>query len=149
MNTLAELDSELRTVMEEVLLGLLGDETDLPRLPQLPDSAGGLACSVRIRGGWNGQVIVHASLGLANLAALHMFGDDARITRSGTDAQDALREIANIVAGNLKPLFGDHNTLGLPEDLPGDVTYPELPQLATATVQHRAGRLEVRVFEAL
>jgi CheY-specific phosphatase CheX len=135
--------------MEEVLLGLLGDETDLPRLPQLPDSAGVLACSVRIRGGWNGQVIVHASLSLASLAALHMFGDDARITRSGSDAQDALREIANIVAGNLKPLFGEHNTLGLPEDLPGDVTYPQVPHLATATVQHAAGRLEVRVFKAL
>jgi hypothetical protein len=78
-----------------------------------------------------------------------MFGDDARITRSGSDAQDALREIANIVAGNLKPLFGDHNTLGLPEDLPSDVTYPQLPQLATATVLHGGGRLEVRVFETL
>jgi CheY-specific phosphatase CheX len=149
MNTLAGLDSELRTVMEEVLLGLLGDEDDLPTFPKLPESAGGLACSVRIRGGWNGQVIVHASLSLASLAALRMFGDDARITRSGSDAQDALREIANIVAGNLKPLFGEHNTLGLPENLPGDITYPALPQVATATVHHGAGRLEVRVFEML
>jgi hypothetical protein len=133
--------------MEEVLIGLLGDSSDLSSFPTIAGDL--LSCSVRIQGGWNGQVVVHASLGLASLAALHMFGDDARITRSGRDAQDALREIANIVAGHLKPLFGEENTLGLPEDMPGDVTYPQAPQIATATVHRGSGRLEVRVFEML
>jgi CheY-specific phosphatase CheX len=143
----AELGSALLALMEEVLVGLLGDETDLSILPTVPGDL--LACTVAIRGGWNGQVVVHASLGLASLAALHMFGADARITRSGRDAQDALREIANIVAGHLKPLLGEENTLGTPEDVPGDVTYPQAPQVATATVYRGSGRLEVRVFETL
>jgi CheY-specific phosphatase CheX len=141
------LDEELRRVMEEVLTGLLGETDDVPTLGV--KSTVMLSCCVQIRGGWNGQVIVQASLGLASLAAIRMFGDDVRITRSARDAQDALREITNIVAGNLKPLFGEENTLGLPEDLPGDVTFPLVPQRAHAVIEHLDGRLEVRVFETM
>jgi CheY-specific phosphatase CheX len=147
MQTVEGLEGELHRVMEEVLTGLVGDPDELPSLGVQASTL--LSCSVRIRGGWDGQVIVQASLGLASLAALRMFGDDARITRSASDAQDALREIANIVAGNLKPLFGEENTLGLPEDLRGDVTYPHAHQLARAVIEHGDGRLEVRVFETM
>jgi hypothetical protein len=157
-----DLELELHTVMEEVLLSLLGEELD-PSPPQAawggsppqaasggspPQAASGprLTCTVRIHGGWNGQVIVQASLGLADLAARRMFGKEHRASSSRQDAQDALREIANIVAGNLKPLFGQSNNLGLPEDLPVDSIHPP-SALAQAVVQHGYGSLEVRVFE--
>jgi CheY-specific phosphatase CheX len=147
MLEMSGLEAEVRRVMEEVLAGLVGEVEPTPQLPAAADIA--LSCGVRIQGGWSGQVIVQASLGLAGLAASRMFGDDASVPLSIRDAQDALREIANIVAGNLKPLFGEANTLGLPEDLPGDVTYPQAPQLAQAVIEHGPGRLEVRVFETV
>ena len=141
------LEEEVRQLMDEVLIGLVGDATPLPPLEAAAETQ--LCCGVRIQGGFSGQVIVQASLGLASLAALRMFGDEVSNPLSIRDAQDALREIANIVAGNLKPLFGESNTLGLPEDLPGDLTYPEAPQLAKAVINHADGRLEVRVFETV
>jgi hypothetical protein len=170
-----DLELELHNVMEEVLTSLLGEEFDPapPRAaidrspPQAPSGgsppqapSGGsppqaasgprLTCAVRIHGGWNGQVVVQASLGLADLAARRMFGKEHRASNSRQDsrqdAQDALREIANIVAGNLMPLFGEFNNLGLPEDLPVDSIHPP-SSLAHAVVQHGCGSLEVRVFE--
>jgi hypothetical protein len=147
MQALHGLDEQVRRVMDEVLLGLVGEAEELPPLVAAADTP--LFCAVSIRGGWSGQVIVQASLGLAGLAASRMFGDEATNPVCLRDAQDALREIANIVAGNLKPLFGEANTLGLPEDLLGDVTYPEAPPLAKAVINHAEGRLEVRVFETV
>jgi hypothetical protein len=138
------LDEELRQLMEEVLVSLLGEAFEVP--PGAADEPL-LSCAVFIAGGWNGQVIVQASLGLAALAATRMFGKESSVLESQTDAQDALREIANIVAGNLKPLFGQSNNLGLPEDLPVNSLYPPSAQLAQAVVQHGTGSLEVRVFE--
>jgi hypothetical protein len=158
-----DLELELHSVMEEVLLSLLGEDLE-PSSPPLaavgfspqqaavdlspPQAAEGppLTCAVRITGGWNGQVIVQASLGLADLAARRMFGNQHRACNARQDAQDALREIANIVAGNLKPLFGQSNDLGLPEDLPVDSIHAP-SALAQAVVQRGSGSLEVRVFE--
>jgi hypothetical protein len=139
------LNYELQQVMEEVLVSLLGETFDVP--PAAADEPL-LTCAVCIRGGWNGQVIVQASLGLAGLAATRMFGKESSASDSQIDAQDALREIANIVAGNVKPLFGQSNDLGLPQDLPMNSLYPPpTTQLAQAVVQHGGGSLEVRVFE--
>jgi CheY-specific phosphatase CheX len=157
-----DLELELHNVMEEVLTSLLGEEFD-PSPPRAaidrspphapsdgspPQAASGprLTCAVRIHGGWNGQVVVQASLGLADLAARRMFGKEHRAQDSRQDAQDALREIANIVAGNLMPLFGEFNNLGLPEDLPVDSIHSP-SSLAQAVVQRGCGSLEVRVFE--
>jgi len=153
------INLELEQVMQEVLLSLLGEPDENARSDDAagdaydaspPEAAQGeprLTCAVNIRGGWNGQVIVQASLGLASLAATRMFGAQASSVLAQTDAQDALREIANIVAGNLKPLFGHSNDLGLPEDLSVDSLFPPSAELAQAVVQHRSGSLEVRVFE--
>jgi CheY-specific phosphatase CheX len=142
------LEEELRRVMEEVLLGLLGEPPDRrPSLPPAPNAR--LVCAIQIRGGWQGEVLVWASRGLASLVADRMFGADRTEPSGERDARDALREVANIVAGNLKPLFGDHNVLGLPEDLPSDTSHTPDGQLAQVKVHHGNGELEVRVFETM
>jgi hypothetical protein len=144
------LEEETRCVMEEVLLGLLGEPPD--RRPSMPPARHSrLLCAVQIRGGWNGQVLVWASPGLASLVADRMFGErvDSSSERDTRDARDALRELANIVAGNLKPLFGNKNILGLPKDLPNDTTQTTEGQLAQVVVYHGNGELEVRIFETV
>jgi hypothetical protein len=92
---------------------------------------------------------VTATFGLASLFAARMFEGELEGPPSARDALDALREVSNIVAGNLKPLLGDHNTLGLPEELPVDATHPQKGQLAQASSHLVGGVLEVRVFAAL
>jgi hypothetical protein len=148
--TMEGLEDETRLVMEEVLLGLLGEPPD--RRPSMPPARNSrLLCAVQIHGGWNGQVLVWASPSLALLVADRMFGQrvDSNPERDKRDARDALREVTNIVAGNLKPLFGAKNSLGLPRDLPSDTTHATEGQLAQVKVYHGNGELEVRIFETV
>lgn len=140
-----QLQSDLPRVLQEVLFGLLGEygEDFAP-----PAAEGFLSCRVGIRGGFYGEVIVSATLGLASRIAEQMFEDELEGRPTYTDARDALREVSNIVAGNLKPLFGANNQLGLPEDLAEN--HHELPnQLATCTLEHPAGVLKVVVYTTL
>jgi CheY-specific phosphatase CheX len=143
------LEAAVHTVMEEVLSGVLGAPPQGSGRPCAQKAR--LACAVSIHGDWHGRVVVSATLSLASQTATEMFGDDLPGPPTERDAHDALREIANIVAGNLKPLFGDHNTLGIPEDMDPASLQPlaaESP-LAHASVPHGDGVLEVSVYAAV
>lgn len=100
-----------------------------------------LACAVRIEGDWRGRVIVTLSPRLAASIATRMF---ALSTISTDDVREAVREVSNIVAGNLKPLLGGtRNTLGLPEDLSHRDKIG--PSIAHVVVLHRGEPLEIHV----
>jgi CheY-specific phosphatase CheX len=149
---IAGLEAAVHTVMEEVLSGLLGTPPQAnPQPRQARTQEARLACAVSIDGDWHGRVVVSATLGLAEQTATAMFGDDLPGLPTERDARDALREIANIVAGNLKPLFGDHNALGLPEDMNAASLQPlaAYSPLAHASVPHGDGVLEVSVYPAV
>jgi Chemotaxis phosphatase CheX len=149
------LEVELHRVMDGVILSLLSaiastndnahDNTHAAGAPRK------LGCQVAIHGEFEGHVTVLATLGLASHFAVCMFGDDLTAAPTQADAQDALREVANIVAGNLKPLFGGQNTLGLPENMAADASARAdvKGQLAQAALEHVSGTLEVRVYAAL
>lgn len=138
-----QLQSDLPRVLNEVMFGLLGEhEEDFAP----PTASAFLSCRVHIRGGFSGEVIVSATLSLASTIAEQMFEDELDGRRpTYQDARDALREVANIVAGNLKPLFGANNQLGLPEDLAENHDVPP-SELATCTLEHPAGVLKVVVY---
>jgi CheY-specific phosphatase CheX len=146
---IADLEAAVHTVMEEVLSGVLGTPPQASDQPCTQQAR--LTCAVSIDGDWHGRVVVSATLGLAEQTATEMFGDDLPGLPTERDARDALREIANIVAGNLKPLFGDHNALGLPEDLNPASLQPLAADspLAHASVPHGDGLLEVSVYPAV
>jgi hypothetical protein len=149
MSDFAEiLDAELPRVMQEVIIGLLGDTPDNDVVPARSDAA--FSCRVRISGGAQADVVVSATLPLASRIAEQMFEDElAGRAPTEQDARDAVREVSNIVAGNLKPLFGDNNQLGLPEDLAQGEPASSDSQLCEATVEHPAGVLHVRVYGTL
>ena len=138
------LPHEVRRIAGEVLLALAGEEAGGDANETLP-SGSLLACCVRIEGSFRGQVMVHATPGLALLVARRMFGHDPA-TPFADESQEALREITNVVAGNIKPLLGRRNQLFLPEDLPLDAACPPLQPLAESVIEHAGQRLEVRVF---
>jgi CheY-specific phosphatase CheX len=140
------LDAELPRVMQEVIFGLLGDTAaanDSNAADRKP-----IACRVAIRGAFQGEVIVSATLGLARSIAEQMFEDELQGPPTDRDARDAVREVSNIVAGNLKPLFGENNQLGLPEDQ-AENSHLFNTQLADASVEHATGVLKVVVYTSL
>jgi CheY-specific phosphatase CheX len=141
------IESELPRVMHDVTLAILGETGELG--PGYDTVQERLSCAVGIHGGFEGEVVVTATFGLAALFAMRMFEGDLSGPPSERDAFDALREVSNIVAGNLKPLLGEHNTLGLPEELPTNAIRTNKGQLAEASSHLPAGVLEVRVFAAL
>jgi len=143
------LQNELPRVMHEVLLAILGEHAANTVLNVPSEHHTPLACRVRIRGGFEGEVVVSASLDLARHIAEHMFEDDLAGPPTALEAREALREIANIVAGNLKPLLGPSNQLGLPEDLAETAVHTRADPIARATLEHSAGALDVVVYTSL
>lgn len=67
---------------------------------------------------------------LALKAAGAMLGDEA--ARWGPDAEDALAELANVIAGNLKPHMGVGLILSLPTVVRGSNFTVRVPRLAVS-----------------
>jgi len=141
------VEAELPRLMHDVTLAILGETGELEMRPSMLDHM--LSCIVGIHGEFEGEVVVTATFGLAAEFASRMFEGELSGAPTPRDALDALREVSNIVAGNLKPLLGEHNTLGLPRDLPPKAAGPQGSQLAEASSRLASGVLEVRVFAAL
>lgn len=148
MSSAAEIiESELPRLMHDVTLAILGETGECRVQP--PEHEELMSCAVSIHGGFEGEVVVTATYDLAALFAERMFGADLSGAPTQRDALDALREVSNIVAGNLKPLLGEHNSLGLPQERLGDVPRPRHGLLAQASSHLADGVLQVRVFAAL
>jgi chemotaxis protein CheX len=89
-------------------------------LVEVPIEPGGQAQSddstvtgiVNIDGAWHGAVLVRCPLALASMVTAAMFGDDER--PSLEDVRDALGELTNMVAGNVKALLPQPSVISLP-----------------------------------
>lgn len=81
-----------------------------------------VAATIRLSGAWTGRVTMRCSAALARRAAAAMFRRPAeRLTAA--DLEDAVGELANMTAGNLRSFLPGPTGLSLPraEDAPGDV----------------------------
>jgi chemotaxis protein CheY-P-specific phosphatase CheC len=76
--------------------------------------AGILVGRVQITGAWLGTVLLRCPEELANKVARVMFGPDSEGPRR-EESRDALAEITNMTAGNLKSLVGRHCHLSMPQ----------------------------------
>ena len=131
-----------RDVLEAFASAPLHDDTDASASDEAK-----LSCSVMIYGCWNGVVTVRATAGLVERVAMHMFAaaqDDEPLEQR---AREALRELANIVAGNIKPLLGAGNSLGLPVDASDRVSQVAAAAMTAASVSLSFGELEVYLVE--
>ncbi len=76
-----------------------------------PPPAGSLVARVQIRGAWSGAVVLWCAPEFASLAANRMFETDD----ADEDSQrDALGELANMIAGNVKTVLPAPSELSLP-----------------------------------
>lgn len=105
-------DQEIHAVtgfIWESVLGLQVDPTD-----RSDDDAGSaLAGAVHIGGAWEGAVVLSCPEPFARRAAATMFSLDEPEVQSA-DVTDALGELANMVAGNIKGLLPEPCVLSLP-----------------------------------
>ncbi len=109
----APLTNSIQQVVETVWSTLLG--LDVQRLPAPPASGAddAWAGTVRISGAWDGEVRVQCSPELAHRAAAIMFALD-RTAISAAQAEDALRELANVTGGNLMEVLPGPCELSMP-----------------------------------
>ena len=105
-------DADLDDIVQTVFSMCVGVEAErVPSGAGLPDGEL-LVASVAITGAWSGAVAVSCSAALARRAAEAMFGTTE--LDSDEEARDALREVANIIAGNYKSLVAAPSRLSLP-----------------------------------
>lgn len=73
----------------------------------------GISALVQVTGEWEGAVAVNCSEGLGRVAATTMFGiESGEVTEA--DIHDAMGEIANMTAGNIKGYIEGYCRLSLP-----------------------------------
>jgi chemotaxis protein CheX len=108
---LAEVD--ILTITNSVVTTMMGLDSFSKAPHPLKGRLDHITGWVQIRGGWDGAVVVHTSLGLVTHAACQIFGvrpEDA----AHADLLDALAEITNMIGGNIKSLVPGPSTLSLP-----------------------------------
>jgi chemotaxis protein CheX len=81
------------------------------------------AGTVRISGAWDGEVRVHCSQELAYRAAAILFAVE-RAAANAAQAEDALRELANVTGGNLMEVLPGPSQLSMPSVWNGEGTPP-------------------------
>src|SRR6185503_18485719 len=103
---------------------LLGLEVQRRATPAEPaNEANGWAGTVRISGAWDGEVRVECSEELAHRAAAILFAVD-RAAANAAQAEDALRELANVTGGNLMEVLPGPSQLSMPSVWNGTGTPP-------------------------
>ena len=81
---------------------------------------------MRISGAWDGEVRVQCSPELAHRAAAILFAVTAA---NASQAEDALRELANVTGGNLMEVLPGPSQLSMPSVWNGEGSPPQPPGL--------------------
>jgi chemotaxis protein CheX len=105
----------LDTELEEIVKMIWSTLVDMPIHPggeegRNDDST--VTGIVNIDGAWHGAVLVRCPIALASLVTAAMFQSDER--PSHEDVRDALGELTNMVAGNVKALLPQPSVISLP-----------------------------------
>ena len=127
-------------IVGDIFRAMLG--LDVQALPGADDTAGAdgdeVGSSVLVSGGWSGAVVLRCSAPLAGGIARRMFAPGGEVVDDPELLADALGEVVNMIAGNLKTMLPGPCQLSLPErqdDPPPQNPFSSAP-LATV---HRFG----------
>lgn len=116
MSVLVELPAaeDVAMLVGEVWSTFLGEDArpyEIQRPAELPPQV--LFCLLDITGNWNGTVTLSITEAGAVSLARAMFDDpDGELSRA--DVQDAVGELGNILAGNIKSCLPEPSVLSLP-----------------------------------
>jgi len=109
------LEEEISEITETTWSAMLG--TEIQHTPARPFSSNGepvFIGHVSISGAWEGQVFLHGTSVLARSAASKIFAI-AEESVQDQDQIDAMYELTNIIAGNIKSLLPEPCQLSLPQ----------------------------------
>lgn len=107
-----ELAGAVSEIVGTVCSTVLGLESELHEGLERPPGALTMVGCVQITGTWCGAVLLQCSPEFASKAARIIFASEG--TPSPEDERDALGELSNMVAGNLKALLPSPSFLALP-----------------------------------
>ena len=108
-------DDDLRTLVRETWAPAvgLGVDTDTRATGPLPAAADDVTTQVELTGAWTGTVTVAARRAAVASVASRMFDLPAE-DLAEEDVDDAAREMANVIGGNVKPFAGGECDMSLP-----------------------------------
>ena len=114
----ASFEEMSREVVSYVFSTML--ETDVIA-GELPDKSAHfpIVGTIYFAGGWKGAVFMEFEENLALDMAAHLLKAD-RPARIDRDVRDAVGEVVNMVAGNLKPILPDESHMSMPSVVQGD-----------------------------
>jgi hypothetical protein len=111
MPSTAQVDEIVRSVLD---ITLRLDANELRRSPELNPQPQMVRAQVNFNGEWKGQVFMYVSPDLAReIAAVMMCSAPEDMGRE--EAFDAVGELTNMIAGNLRPLLRGSRSLSLPK----------------------------------
>jgi len=122
-----------------------------PAAPETDEATPDLSVCVHITGGWNGAVLFWPSERFAQRASALLFAiPEADVTPA--DVQDAMAELGNIVAGNLKSILPGPSALSLPTVTHGhqhEIFVRRTRLVAKYTFACAGETLSIRVLEGI
>ncbi len=112
-------EHEVRQIAEETWRIILGEELEPATKRITPgEIEDSMAAWARIAGDWQLAVVLYCSSALARHAATMMFGSDEMETTTA-DVNDAMCELINIIAGNVKGVLSGSSQMSLPNLVKG------------------------------
>jgi chemotaxis protein CheX len=139
---------DLAMIVEESATTMLGIDLG-ERVDDEPTPGCTLCASVQFTGTWEGAVAVGCDERLGHEIAGSMFGVEPG-TASDDEVGDALGELANMIAGNVKPLLPGAASLSLPTVVSGDTVRLGIPGATVwlaVTYARADDRMFVRIYQ--
>lgn len=140
---------ELCSAIQMVWTSVVGTELTPSDTATSPATeANPLTSSIDISGEWTGKLLVECTRDLATAAAAAFF--DGAEGLEEADLEEALMELVNIIAGNIKSLLPAPSAIALPEVNSGDPAPAPAPNDTTLELRFSANheRLLVRLVQS-
>jgi chemotaxis protein CheX len=138
---------DIGQIVTDIWTSMLGFPVEGRSAPIEANGDRNLSASVQISGGWDGTVLVSCSEDLARRAAAAMFDAEEA---SDEEMRDALGEIANMTAGNVKSHIEAYCRLSLPMVAEGKellISIPGSTVVAEAAFDCGEDAFSVEVYE--
>ncbi len=140
-------EPDLASIVDGAVSMMLG--LDLGELVESSTLTSSIGAAVQFTGDWEGAVVFACDDAFGCEAAAAMFGSGAD-TVTSEEIADALGELANMIAGNVKPLLPAPATLSLPTVVQGaevQVGIPGAREWVGVTYRKGSSVLSVRIYE--
>ena len=124
-------DDDIRQLTQTVWESTTGIPLEPHGSPSCSSGTRTVSACVQITGAWGGAVLLHTPERAAREAAAAIFQcDPAKVTV--TEMQEAVAELANMIAGNIKALVPEPSHLSLPTVIEGGDFSSRIPGSRTA-----------------